>query len=370
LTSRYAELGLEPIINASATLTRLGGSRMPEEVLAAMAEAAECFVDLPLLQERVGAKIAELTRNEAAYVSSGAAAGIVLAVASCVTGTDKSLVLDFPQLKQAKKTEVILWKASRNGYDFAVTQTGVTVIEIGSSAAEFEAAINERTACAVWFAGPLGDNALPIEEVIRIGKARGVPILVDAAAQIPPVESFWHYTRDLGATGVIFSGGKGIRGPQSSGLILGTKELIAGARINGPPNHSIGRGMKVGKEEMLGCLAAVEYTLNQDEAAQLGEYDEIVHRWIEDLANLPGVTTERRYPSEAGQPHARTILHIGADAARTRDQIVTELWEGSPKIAVAPLDREPDALALNPQTLTKDESDIVSRRIREILGKA
>lgn len=368
MASVYQELGLKPIINASATLTRLGGSRMPPEVVEAMRVAAENFVDLNAFQERVGKRIAELTHNEAAYVSSGAAAGIMLSVASCIVGTDSAKTFAFPQLADIPKKQVIVQKVQRNGYDYAIAQTGATVVEIGNSAAELEAAITDKTACIVWFAGgPLAREALPVEEVIRIAKQRGVPVLVDAAAQIPPVSNFWHFTRDLGATGAIFSGGKGIRGPQSSGLVLGTKELIAGCRANGNPNHSLGRPMKVGKEELAGLLAAVEYTLEQDETALLQQYENIVHGWIEDLAGLPGVIAERRFPSEAGQPHGRAFVHFNAPCPVSRDEVVTALWEGNPCIAVTAVHDEPDAIALNPQTLEPAEADIVVRRIREIV---
>ena len=294
------------------------------------ANAAGSFVDLNAFQERVGMRIAELTHNEAAYVSSGAAAGIMLSVASCIAGSDAANTFAFPQLDRHSKNEVIVQKVQRNGYDYAIAQTGATVVEIGNTAAELEAAITDRTACIVWFAGgPLAKDALPIEDVIRIAKQRGVPVIVDAAAQIPPVSSLWHFTRDLGATGAIFSGGKGIRGPQSSGLVLGTKELIAGCRANGNPNHSIGRPMKVGKEEMAGLLAAVEYTLEQDETALLEQYENIVHGWIEDLAGLPGVTAERRFPSEAGQPHGRTFIHFNAPCPVSRDEVVTHSGKGT-----------------------------------------
>ena len=365
----YDELGIKPIINASATLTRLGGSRMPAEVVTAMNAAAESFVDLNLFQERVGAKIAELTRNEACYISSGAAAGIMLAVASCIAGTDPANTFAFPHLEGLPRTAVIVQKVQRNGYDYAIAQTGATVIEIGNSAAELEAAITAKTACIVWFAGgPLAREALPVEDVIAIAKAHGVPVLVDAAAQIPPVSSLWRFTRELGATGAIFSGGKGIRGPQSSGLVLGTKELIAGCRANGNPNHSLGRPMKVGKEELAGILAAVEFTLAQDETALIEEYESIVHGWIEDLAGIPGVTAERRYPSEAGQPHGRTFVHVNAPCPVTRDELVAALWDGQPKIAVTPVHDEPNAIALNPQTVAPGEAAIIVRRMREILG--
>ena len=233
MTGTYKELGLRPVINASATLTRLGGSRMPPEVLAAMNTAAESFIDLNAFQEKVGARIAELTHNEACYVASGAAAGIMLSVASCIAGTDPANTFVFPHLDGLPKTEVIVQKVQRNGYDYAIAQTGATVVEIGNSAAELEAAITDRTASIVWFAGgPLAKDALPVEEVIRIARQRNVPVIVDAAAQIPPVESLWRFTRDLGATGAVFSGGKGLRGPQSSGLVLGTKALIEGSLIS------------------------------------------------------------------------------------------------------------------------------------------
>ena len=206
----------------------------------------------------------------------------------------------------------------RNGYDYAVAQTGADVIEIGNSAAELEAAITDRTACIVWFAGgPLAREALPVEEVIRIARARGVPVIVDAAAQIPPYSNLWRFTKELGATGAIFSGGKGIRGPQSSGLVLGTKELIAGCRANGNPNHSLGRPMKVGKEELAGILAAVEYTLAQDETALLEQYEAIVHGWIEDLAVCPASPPSA---STRARPGSRTAARSSASMRPARSR--------------------------------------------------
>jgi uncharacterized pyridoxal phosphate-dependent enzyme len=363
----HDSLGLKPVINASATLTRLGGSRMPPDVLAAMTAAAESFVDLPELQEAVGERIADLTSNEAAFVATGAAAGIMLSVATCIAGADPANRFVFPHLDGFPKKEVIVQKVQRNGYDYAIAQTGATVVEIGNTAADLEGAISERTACIVWFAGLLAQDALPIEEVIRIAKPRGVPVIVDAAAQIPPVENLWRFTRDLGADAAIFSGGKGLRGPASSGLVVGTRELIEGCRVHSSPNHGVGRPTKVGKEEMAGLLAAVKYTLALDETALIEQYENIVHGWIEDLTGLPGVTAERRYPSEAGQPHGRTFVHFNAPCPVTRDQVVEALWEGNPRIAVAAIEDEPDAIALNPQTVEPHEAELISRRIREMV---
>jgi L-seryl-tRNA(Ser) seleniumtransferase len=364
--SIYQDLGIKPIINASATLTKLGGSRMPGEVLEAMHAAAGSFVDLPLFQTRVGDRIAELTRNDAAFVSSGAAAGIVLAVATLMAAPNEPDPMAYPMLKGITRNQAIVFSSQRNGYDFAILQTGASVVECDDTLAAFESAITGRTACLVWFAGALAVKSPPIEDVIAIAKKHHVKVLVDAAAQIPPVSSFWHYTKVLGCDGIVFSGGKGIRGPQSAGLVLGTRELIAGCRRLSSPTQGIGRPLKVGKEELAGMLAAVQYTLDQDEDAILEGYEVIVQNWIKDLAGIAGVTTERGFPSEAGQPHARTIIRLDAGFRKTRDQVVEELKSGDVWIEVSAL-VEPNAIALNPQTVTREEADIVAARLRQVL---
>ncbi len=363
----YEDLGIKPIINASATLTKLGGSRMPAEVLEAMRAAAGAFIDLPTFQMRVGDRIATLTRNDAAFVSSGAAGGIVFAVATFMAAPNEPDPMAYPMLKGISKSEVVVFTSQRNGYDFAILQTGASIVECDDSLESFEAAISERTACLVWFAGALAAKSPPIEDVIEIARKHRVPILVDAAAQIPPVSNLWHFTKGLGCDGVVFSGGKGIRGPQAAGLVLGTKELIAGCRRLSPPTQGIGRPMKVGKEELAGMLAAVQYTLDQDEAAILEGYETIVQSWIEGLGNIAGVTMERGFPSEAGQPHARAIVRFYAGFRKTRDQVIEELKTGDVWIEVAALADQPDAIALNPQTLTREEADIVTARLRQVL---
>jgi uncharacterized pyridoxal phosphate-dependent enzyme len=365
--SIYEELGIKPIINASATLTKLGGSRMPEDVLEAMRAAAGSFVDVPLLQTRVGDRIAELTRNDAAFVSSGAAGGIVLAVATLMAAPNAPDPMAYPMLKGITRNEVIVFTSQRNGYDFAILQTGASLVECDDALDSFEAAITGRTACLVWFAGALAAKSPPIEEVIAIARKHHIPVLVDAAAQIPPVSNLWHFTKVLGCEGVVFSGGKGIRGPQAAGLVLGSRELIAGCRRLSPPTQGIGRPLKVGKEELAGMLAAVQYTLDQDEDAILEGYETIVQSWIENLGNIAGVTMERGFPSEAGQPHARAIVRLHAGFSKTRDQVIDELRNGDVWIEVgAPADDQ-STIALNPQTLTREEADIVAARLRQIL---
>jgi uncharacterized pyridoxal phosphate-dependent enzyme len=366
----YEQLGIKRIINAAATLTRLGGSRMPPSVLEAMSAGAQAFVDLLELQARVGARIAELTQNEACYVASGAAAGIALATAACIAGEDPAAVACFPQL-DGRKNAVIVHRCQRNGYDYAIRQTGVQLVEIGlpqtTQRWELEAAITPQTACVVYFAGEhFARGALPLPEVIAIAHARGVPVLVDAAAQIPPIANLWRFTAELGADVAIFSGGKGLRGPQPTGLVLGRAGLIAACRANGSPNSSIGRPMKVGKEELLGILAAVEWSLAQDEPALIAGYEAMVQYWIAGLQTIAGVAATRGYPNEAGQPFGRAIVRIEPACGVTRDQAVAALLAGDPAVAVGVVDS--DCIALNPQTVEPGEAELVLAALRRVLG--
>ena len=368
MTSVYEELGIRPVINAAATFTKLGGSIMPPEVRAAMTAAADCFIDLYELQEKVGAKVAELTHNEAAFVSSGAAAGIALTVCACMIGDNKDRIFAFPSLEGVEKTEVVVFKAQRNGYDYAITQTGAHVVEADSSLESFEQSLSDKTACVMWFAGTQFAMAgVPLKEVIKIAHARNIRVIVDAAAQIPLVSNLWHFTKELGADAAIFSGGKGLRGPQSSGLVLGKQEIIDGCRVNAAPNQSFGRPMKVGKEEFAGILAAVQYTLNQNEDELLLGYEQTVANWIEDLSGIPGVRVERSYPSEAGQPYPRAYVRLSEPSPWTPEAVVSAMWEGTPRIAVVVPNDASDAVALNPQTLQSGEDDIVLNRLKEVL---
>jgi L-seryl-tRNA(Ser) seleniumtransferase len=363
----HAELGLRRIVNASATLTSLGGSLMPPEVVEAMAAGARQFIDYPELQRTVGARIAEMTHNEACYISSGAAAGVTLSVAACMTGTDLSLVRSFPDAAAFPRHEILVYRTQRNGYDYAASITGAKMIDVDADPDTLKDLLGERTAAVLWFAGTrLKGDAPPIQEIIAIAHEAGVPVIVDAAAQIPSVSNLWHFTRDLGADIAIFSGGKGLRGPQSSGLVLGRQALIDAIAINASPNYSIGRPMKVGKEELFGILAAVEWTLSQDEPAIIAGYEEIVQFWLDSLAGLPGVDITRGYPSEAGQPHARVVIRVLPDAPLTRDQIQTALWEMDPRIAV--LAEGNDIFTLNPQTIEPGEADVVLDAVRSVLG--
>jgi uncharacterized pyridoxal phosphate-dependent enzyme len=362
----YEQLGVRPVINASATLTKLGGSLMPEPVVDAMRQASTSFIDLFEFQDLAGKRVAELTGNEAAFICSGAAAGITLTVATCIAGNEPDDRFVFPQLEGIERTEVLCRPEQLSPYRYAANLTGAKIVEVGGDLDEFIGAINARTACILWFAGRLSDDSPPLADVIREAKKLRVPVIVDAAAQIPPLSSLSYYTRELGADVAIFSGGKGLRGPQTTGLVLGRRDIILGCSVHGAPNQALGRPMKVSKEDIAGILAALEWSLAQDEPATLQRYEDIVQFWLDGVKDIPGVAAERGYPSEAGQPHPRAILNLGPEASLTREQLVERLWNRNPRIAVS--EDETTAVALNPQTIEPGEEKIVLEAIREELG--
>ena len=366
----YKRLGIRTVINGNATLTRLGGSIMPSEVVAAMVDASKHFVDIIELQKRVGEEIAKLTHNEAAYVSCGAAAALTLSTAACVTGLDATKREKLPYLDASMKSEVIVHRHGRVGYDFAVRQVGVTFVEIGdekgTTSDELESAITEKTAAIFYFANPSREHLwVPYEKAISIAQKHGVPLIVDAAAQLPPPENLWHFTQ-MGADLALFSGGKGLQGPQSSGLIVGKKSLIEAIAFNGPPHPFIGRGMKVGKEELVGLLAAVEWYLNQDHSEVQQSYEDQVTYYAEVFKDIQGVTVHRSFPSEAGQPMPRTEIRFDTEQLGiTRDEILRQLQTGDPAIDIAGAGE--NGVVINGQTLMPGEVEIIAQRLKAIL---
>ncbi len=368
--SIYQRLGIRTVINGNATLTRLGGSIMPPEVIAAMADASKHFVDIIELQKRVGEEIAKLTHNEAAYVSCGAAAALTLSTAACITGLDPTKREKLPHLDASMKSEVIVHRHGRVGYDFAVRQVGVTFVEIGNENGttpdELEDAITEKTAAIFYFANPGREHLwVPYKEAITIAKRHGVPLIVDAAAQLPPPENLWRFTQ-MGADLALFSGGKGLCGPQSSGLIVGNKSLIEAIAFNGPPHPFIGRGMKVGKEELVGLLAAIEWYVGQNHEDLQQSYEDQVNYYDEMFADIQGVTVHRSFPSEAGQPMPRTEIRFDEEQLGiTRNEILRQLAEGEPSIDIAGAGA--NGVLINGQTLMPGEMEIIAQRLKEII---
>lgn len=365
----YAGLGVRRVINAAAAQTTLGGSIMPPPVVAAMAAAAGAYVDLVELHDRVGERLAALTRNEAACVSCGAAAGVLLATAACLAGDDPALAAALPETAGLARDEVIVWLGQRSGFWSGARGAGARLVEIGPDGADLAEALGPRTAAVLWFEGtPFRAAAPPLAEVVSICRRAGVPVIVDAADQVPPLAALWRSTRETGADLAIFSGGKGLKGPQASGLIVGRADLIRACRVNAGPGHSVGRPAKVGKEELVGLLAAVEWAFAADEAAMLRGYGEVVAGWLDGLAGVSGVRVERDPESHIGQPIPRAVVRLGSAAAR--DAAVAALWAGvgdGPRIAVLP--HGEDGIALNPQGVQAGEASIVlAATVRAVTG--
>jgi L-seryl-tRNA(Ser) seleniumtransferase len=295
-----------------------------------------------------------------------------LVTAALVAGRDAERIKQLPDLT-GMKHEVVCHAAHRNGYDHAVRQVGVKLVEIGTAAGAtpdaMVAAINANTAFAFWTQGAMNQpGEIPFEQFVEIAHAHDLPVLVDAAAQLPPVENLWLFTQ-RGADAVVFSGGKDLHGPQASGLIVGRKEIIETCRLHGSPNHSIGRPMKVGKEEMVGLLAAVKWYLGLDHTARAAQFERWVAEWCAALNQIPGVTAERSYPNGAGQavPRAKVTLDV-ARVGMTGDELVQRLLEGDPAIAIAP--DSPTSVYLNPYTLNPGEEKIVQKHVVALLQGA
>ncbi len=361
----FKELGVRTYINAAGTYTALTASLMPPEVMKAINYAALQYVRLEDLQEKAGARIAELLKCEGAMVTAGAASAITLGTAAVVTGGDPKKVAMIPNDLTGMKSEVIIQKSHRVGYDHAIRNCGVKLVEV-ESRKELESAINENTAM-MWFY----NNQNPIgkvrdEEFVAIGKKHGVPTFNDCAADCPPAENLWKYTQ-MGFDLVCFSGGKGIRGPQSAGLLLGRKDLIKAALRNAPPNgDSVGRGMKVNKEEILGMLVAVELFLKRDHAAQWKEWEDQI-RMIHDAAvSVPGVKGEIHVPEIANHVPSLKISwnnQIKTTPAEIRDA----LRNGHPSIETV---GGKESVDLTTWMMIPGEERIVAKRIKELLENA
>jgi L-seryl-tRNA(Ser) seleniumtransferase len=358
------ELGVRSFINAAGTFTALTGSLMPPEVVAAMQVASRQYVRLEDLHEAVGRRIAELLHCEAALVTAGCASAMSLATAACVAGKDPELIRRLPDT-HGLKNEVVVQKTHRVGYDHAIRNAGVKLVEV-ETRAELEAAINERTAMLFFlnFADPEG--AVHHEEFVAIGKSRNVPTLIDAAADVPPVDNLWRFTR-MGFDLAAFSGGKGLRGPQSTGLLLGRKDLIEAARLNNNPHaDSLCRTNKVNKEEIVGLLVALELYLSQDHAAIWREWEDRCRRIADALTRFPDVKTGVHVPPIANAvPHLR-ISWDYQGRKLTVAQMVQKLRDGEPSIEVSPGSRR--ELGIGVWMMEPGEDAVVAERIRAILA--
>jgi L-seryl-tRNA(Ser) seleniumtransferase len=366
----YEKLGVRRIINGVGTVTRYGGSLMPPEVVEAMVEASRSFVDLDELQRKVGDVIARCTGAEAGYVCAGAAAGLVLSTAACVAGTDQAKIRRLPDTT-GMKNEVIMHKSQRNGYDHGIRSVGVKIVEIGfanaTAAWELDAAIGPATAAVAYVVAPWlrPSAALPLDVVVKKAHERGVPVIVDAAAALPPHENLTRFI-DLGADLVTFSGGKGIRGPQSSGILCGRRELIEASLVQGNPNHAIGRPMKVGKEEMVGLATALEMYVQRDHRAEFARWVSQAEAFAEALKGIDGVYARELHDDSHWSP--MTVLAFERRwTGRSPADIAAALRSGDPPIYLN--NSRADELSIAMMTLEPGDAEIVADRLRKALAR-
>jgi len=363
----FKELGLRPFINAAGTYTTLTASLMFPEVMQAIEYSSKHFVQLLDLHQAVGRRIASLIGCEDALVTAGAASALTLGTAACLTGSNQEFILHLPDTT-GMKTEVIIQKSHRYGYDHAVRDCGIRYVEV-ETREELEAAINEKTAMMHFFNAADPQGKIKVAEFAELGKKHGIPTFNDAAADVPPVENLSKYIK-MGYDLVTFSGGKGLRGPQSAGLLLGRKDLIEAARLNNSPySDSIGRGMKVNKEEILGMMVAVEVYLKTDHAAEWREFERRVKLIADRVASLPGMKTEMFVPEIANAvPHLR-ITWDEATLKLTAEEVVKKLREGEPSIEIGPGAKN-GTITIAVWMLQPGEAQVVARRVREVLNRA
>ena len=364
---------MRTLINAAGTYTLLSASLMLPEVVAAMSYAARHFVEIDELQEAAGERIAELLGCEAAMVTSGAAAALTIGTAACLTGDDPVYVRQIPDLT-GLKSEVIIQKSHRFLYDHAIRNCGIKFVEI-ETGAELENAISDNTAMMLFFNDNEPKGKINAEEFVALGKKHGIPTFNDAAADVPPTENLSKYLR-MGFDLVTFSGGKGMRGPQNAGLLLGRKDLIHAARLNSAPNgDSIGRGHKVSKEAILGMVVAVEIYLKRDSEAETKEWERRIKLLADSLADIDAVDVEIFTPPIANHvPHLKLTWDQG-NLKVSADDIRQQLRAGSISIEAVPgYSYEPSAdredLRFGVWMMQPNEAEIVAQRVREVFRQA
>jgi seryl-tRNA(Sec) selenium transferase len=372
----YQSIGVEPVINCRGTFTIIGASVEVPEVRAAMEYAAQYYVQLDELAEGVGRRLSELTGAEWGMVSAGCAAGLKHVTAACVAGGNPEKLIRIPDLTGFDKTEVVIPRSSRSVYDHAVRNTGVKIIVV-DTAEELADALSPRTAMIYLTAGgPSVSGPLSLENVAMLAKPRDIPILIDAAAEnltIPNV----HLQR--GATVVAYSGGKAIRGPQCSGLLLGRKNILMSAWQASSPHHGPGRDNKVGREETLGLLAAVEAWVKRDHDAEWKKWLSYLDTISRRVSAVDGIETSVREPT--GLSNHSPALVISWDPAKlhvTGEEIAEELARTKPRIALAGGEgggrnrREPDngktSISITAWMMQPGDDKIVADRIREVLS--
>ncbi|MDA1348965.1 MAG: aminotransferase class V-fold PLP-dependent enzyme [Chloroflexi bacterium] len=365
----FESLGVRPIVNAAGPISQYGGGRSRPEVIEAVATAFRVPVQIHELNRRAGETIAEMIGVEAAFVSSGAAGGLVLQAAACIAGTDEDKMKRLPD-STGMNNEIIIQTCQRFGYDQSYLVGGGRIVNAGESEGcspeQLEEAFTDRTAAAAYlFAAHASRNAVPFDRFCEIAHSRGVPVVVDAANFLPPRSNMRRFM-DEGADMVAFSGGKAVRGPQGAGILLGRTEFIEAARANGSPNNFVARSMKVSKEEIVGLITAIKVFLNEDEEAETARYTEMCRQAVDALVEIPGVTVSLEHD---GRDYLipTAVVRFNEDwRGPTQAEILSALSRGDPPVFVRTLGG-PGEIGIDPINLDEETLDIVIRRVREAL---
>jgi seryl-tRNA(Sec) selenium transferase len=395
----YRQRGLRTLINAKGPATRLSGGIMRPEVIAAMAAAAGHCIDMAELEAHASEVIADITGAEAGYVASGAAACLLLATAACVTGLDPGRMARLPDTT-GMRNEIVIVRSQRNFYDHAVRAAGIRLIEVGlpdryagaglrdAEAWEIADAITDRTAGVFYVADRLARP--PLRDVIAVAHAASVPVIVDAAAQLPPQANLRRFISE-GADLVAFSGGKAINGPQATGILCGRRDLVMAAalqhldldifweqwappprlidkaRLKGVPQHGIGRTAKVGKEQIIGLLTALELFVTEGDAARHQRWRTLVEALAAKLDGLPATTLAVTGIGNVEEVPT-VVLTLAKDSPISALELVTALQNGTPPVAADPTLCDDGVVIFNPLCLQPTEPELIAAAVRRVLA--
>ncbi|MFB6152606.1 MAG: aminotransferase class V-fold PLP-dependent enzyme [Haloarculaceae archaeon] len=396
----YEELGVPTVVNAAGTKTRIGGSLIRAEALEAMERAAGSFVRLSDLQAAASERIADVTGGEAGYVTNGAAGALLLATAACIAGDDPGAMARLPDTGD-RPDEVVMPRTHRTGYDHAIRTAGATIVDVGTNDRhlgtgsrnvepwEYADAISEETVAVAHVYKSYGGP--PLAEVCEIAHEHDVPVIVDAAAELPPASNLSWFT-EQGADLVAFSGGKAIRGPQTTGILAGRADLIESVavqhldahaadpvweppaglldadRIDGVPRQGVGRPLKVGKEELVGLLRALELFVEEDHEATRRAWRERADRVADALGGVEGLSTRIEDGERSVAPEV--VVEVGGPASVSASDLAGALRREDPRVFVGGDALDEGRFAINPMCLTDGEADYVVERIRANLDEA
>jgi len=356
----FKELGIRTFINAAGTYTILSASSMHDEVMDTIQFSSKKYANINDVQDGVGKKIAELCHAEAAMVSAGCWSAMVLGAAGVITGTDSRKVAMLPLNTAELKTEILVQRTHARSYARALTHAGAKLVEV-ETAEDVRKAINPKTAMMFFLniSGPSGQ--IKDAEWVALGNEYGIPTMIDIAADVPPVENLWKFN-DMGFSLVCVSGGKGLRGPQSAGILMGKKDLIAAARLNACPNDGVGRGMKVNKEEMLGMYIALEKFIKSDQAEMWKTWEDRIAVIVNAVEAIDGVTTSISVPPIANHTPTLSVSWDQEKIKITATELRAKLQDGDPSIEMR---GSRDACSITTWMMLPGDEKIVASRMAE-----